>query len=50
MKYAGCKQYVFTDNAIDKIYQISNGIPRMINRVCEKKPDVCLSEAETADR
>ena len=27
---------VFTDNAIDKIYQISNGIPRMINRVCEK--------------
>ena len=36
MKYAGCKQDVFTDNAIDKIYQISNGIPRMINRVCEK--------------
>ena len=29
MKYAGCKQDVFTDNAIDKIYQISNGIPRM---------------------
>ena len=36
MKYAGCKQDVFTDNAIDKIYQISNGIPRMFNRVCEK--------------
>lgn len=36
MKYAGCTQSVFTDSAIDRIYQLSLGVPRMINRVCEK--------------
>ena len=36
MQYAGCTQKIFTDSAIDRIYQISNGVPRMVNRVCEK--------------
>lgn len=36
LDYAGCGQDLFTDTAIDRIYQISHGIPRMINRVCEK--------------
>ena len=36
MQYAGCTQNIFTDSAIDRIYQISNGVPRMVNRVCEK--------------
>ena len=33
MQYAGCTQNIFTDSAIDRIYQISNGVPRMVNRV-----------------
>ena len=36
MQYAGCTQNIFTDSAVDRIYQISNGVPRMVNRVCEK--------------
>ena len=36
MQYAGCTQNIFTDSTIDRIYQISNGVPRMVNRVCEK--------------
>ena len=32
----GCTQNIFTDSAIDRIYQISTGVPRMVNRVCEK--------------
>ncbi len=27
---------IFTEKALDEIYRISTGIPRMINRVCEK--------------
>lgn len=34
--YAGCRQDIFTDTAIDRVFQISTGIPRMINRVCDK--------------
>ena len=34
--YAGGSQDLFTSRAIDEIYRISGGIPRMINRVCEK--------------
>ena len=36
IKYSGCEQELFTDKAIDEIYKVSTGIPRMINRICEK--------------
>lgn len=36
LKYAGCDRELFTDKAIDEIHRASAGIPRMINRVCEK--------------
>ncbi len=36
MKYSGCTHDVFTSKAIDEIYRASSGIPRMINRICEK--------------
>ena len=36
LRYAGCRQDIFTDTAIDRVYQLSTGVPRMINRVCEK--------------
>jgi type II secretory pathway predicted ATPase ExeA len=36
MAYAGLKQELFTSGAEDEIYKISSGIPRMINRICEK--------------
>lgn len=34
--YAKCQQDVFTARAIDEIYKVSSGIPRIINRVCDK--------------
>ena len=36
LEYAGCTQTIFTEKALDEVYRISTGIPRMINRVCEK--------------
>lgn len=36
MGYAGCTQDVFTSGAEEEIYKVSCGIPRMINRICEK--------------
>ena len=36
MAYAGARKEIFTSGAEDKVYKISAGIPRMINRVCEK--------------
>lgn len=36
MKYAGCAQEIFTDKALEEIHRASSGIPRMINRICEK--------------
>ena len=36
LDYSGCGQEIFTTKALDEIYQTSTGIPRMINRVCEK--------------
>lgn len=36
MAYAGCDREVFTAKAIDEVYRGSTGIPRMINRICEK--------------
>ncbi|MDD5935161.1 MAG: AAA family ATPase [Clostridiales bacterium] len=36
MAYAGCKQDLFTSGAEDEVFKVSAGIPRMINRICEK--------------
>ena len=36
LRYAGCEQEIFTNRAIDEIFRISAGTPRVINRVCEK--------------
>ena len=36
MAYSGCKNEVFTSGAEDEIYKVSLGIPRMINRICDK--------------
>ena len=36
LEYAGCSQELFTSPAIDEIYRISSGVPRIINRICEK--------------
>ena len=36
MAYSGCSQEVFTEKAVDEIHKASAGIPRMINRICEK--------------
>lgn len=36
MSYAGSKQENFTSGAEDEVYKVSAGIPRMINRICEK--------------
>lgn len=34
--YAGVKQDIFTSGAEEEVYRISTGIPRMVNRICEK--------------
>ena len=36
MEYSESPQEIFTEKAVDEIYKISTGIPRMINRICEK--------------
>ncbi len=36
LNYAGCAQEIFTSPAVDEIYKTSTGIPRIINRICEK--------------
>ena len=36
LDYAGYMNELFTSDAEEEIYRISGGIPRMINRVCEK--------------
>ena len=36
LDYSGCRQELFTEKAIDEIYHSSTGIPRLINRICEK--------------
>ena len=36
LAYANGRQDIFTDRAIDEIYKVSCGIPRMVNRICEK--------------
>ena len=36
LSYAGCAQELFTERALDELYRVSTGIPRVINRICEK--------------
>ena len=36
LRYAGIENALFTDKAVEEIYKGSTGIPRMINRICEK--------------
>lgn len=36
LAYAGVKQDIFTSGAEEEIYRLSTGIPRTVNRVCEK--------------
>lgn len=36
LDYAGCSSELFTSDAEEEIYRVSGGIPRMINRICEK--------------
>ena len=36
LAYAGGSQEIFTSRALDEIYRSSTGIPRTINRICEK--------------
>ena len=36
LAYSECGQELFTDRAMDEIYKYSTGIPRMINRICDK--------------
>lgn len=35
LEYAGGRQEIFTDKAMDEIHHASTGIPRRINRICE---------------
>ena len=34
--FAGGKTEIFTERALDVIFQCSSGVPRLINRICEK--------------
>ncbi|MEE1164636.1 MAG: AAA family ATPase [Lachnospiraceae bacterium] len=36
LDYAGYTGELFTSDAEDEIYRVSGGIPRMVNRICEK--------------
>lgn len=36
LKYAGCENEIFTDTAEDVIFKATGGVPRMVNKVCEK--------------
>ena len=36
LKYSGCDSDLFTEKAVDEVFRSSSGIPRMINRVCDK--------------
>ena len=36
LAYAGTAKELFTSDAEDEIYKVSAGVPRMINRICEK--------------
>lgn len=35
LQVAGCTQKLFTDEAVEEVYQFSGGIPRLINIICD---------------
>ena len=46
LKWAGCGQPLFTDDAYSAIHEISYGIPRLIGNICEES----LTYAMFADK
>ena len=36
LSYAGSNRDIFSDKAMDEVFRVTTGIPRMINRICEK--------------
>lgn len=52
LQIAGCKKQLFDDNALTEIHRYSNGIPRLINTICDnallegflRKKDVITSK------
>ncbi len=36
LHYAGGAADIFTSAALDEVFKVSSGIPRMVNRICEK--------------
>lgn len=36
LSYAGCERDIFSDKALDEIFKVTSGIPRLLNRICEK--------------
>lgn len=36
LAYAGCQDELFTSDAEEEIYKVAAGVPRMVNRICEK--------------
>jgi type II secretory pathway predicted ATPase ExeA len=46
LEYAECEQELFTARAVDEIYKISSGIPRIINRICEKALMYCCQQQQ----
>ena len=49
LAYAGGRQDIFTDKALDDIYKESTGIPRRDQPDLQKEPDVCQPAGETPD-
>ncbi len=50
LSVAGCSRAIFTDGAVSSLYQHSNGIPRLINTICDNALlDGYLFKAETID-
>lgn len=50
LRVAGCSRAIFTDGAVGSLYQHSNGIPRLINTICDNALlDGYLFKAETID-
>ena len=42
--YAGCDRDIFSDRAMDEIFRVSTGIPRLVNRICEKSLMYCSQQ------
>ncbi len=57
LEVAGCRKALFSDNAIHQVYQTSEGVPRLVNVICDRalmgaysldKPQVTRSIARHA--